>query len=153
MKKQKTRNITLALVGLLALSIFILACTSFSPDDTKILYPAFDAPSGAIGMAVYDRETRGSEMLFLTVGYESGESNIVTAASILRAEWLANGRDIVVAYAATGKNSSDHDSLGVALIPWGARKPIRIFRVPGIKDPGPFFMVPLCVAGEQVFQI
>ena len=151
MKKHKTRNLALALVGLLALSIYILACTSFSPDDTKILYPAFDAPSGAIGMAVYDREARGSEMLFLPVGYESGESNTVTAASILRAEWLANGRDIIVAYAATGKNSSDHDSLGVALIPWGARKPIRIFRVPNMKELGPFFMLPLCVAGEQVF--
>jgi hypothetical protein len=37
------------------------------------------------------------------------------------------------------------------LIPWAARKPIRVFRVPTIKDPGPFFMVPLCVVGEQVF--
>ena len=58
MKNPKTRNTALALVGLLALSIYILACTSFSPDDTKVLYPAFDAPSGAIGMAVYDREAR-----------------------------------------------------------------------------------------------
>src|ERR1039458_10130907 len=112
MKKQKTRNITLALVGLLALSIYILACTSFSPDDTKILYPAFDAPSGAIGLAVYDREARSSEMLFLPVGYESGESNIVTAASILRAEWLANGRDIVVAYAAGGQKKKKKKKKG-----------------------------------------
>jgi hypothetical protein len=150
MNKQKTRKAALALVGLLALSIYILACTSFSPDDTKVLYPAFDAASGAIGMAVYDREARGSEMLFLPVVCQGGKSNIMTAPGILRAEWLANGREIVVAYVG-GKDSSDNDGLSVALIPWGARKPIKIFRVPDIKEAGESFMVPLCVAGERVF--
>jgi len=150
MNRQKTRNVALALVGLLALSIYILACTSFSPDDTKVLYPAFDAPSGAVGMAVYDRETGGSEMLFLPVDYESGKSNAAIAPSILRAEWLANGREIVVAYSA-GKSSSSSDEVGVAVIPWGARKPIRIFRVPEVKELGEFFRLPLCVASERVF--
>jgi hypothetical protein len=150
MNRQKTRNAALALVGLLALSVYILACTSFSPDDTKVLYPAFDAASGAIGMAVYDREARGSEMLFLPVAYEGGETNRVAAASILRAEWLANGRDIVVAYV-PGKNSSESDGLNVALIPWGARKPIKLFRMPDSKEAGTSFMVPLCVAGERLF--
>jgi hypothetical protein len=151
MKKRKTRNTALALVGMVALSIYILACTSFSPDDSKVLYPAFDAPSGAIGLAVYDREARGSEMLFLPLAYQSKDTNVVTAPSILRAEWLANGRDIVVAYSAAGENSSDQDGLGVALIPWGARKPIKIFRVPQIKEAGEVFLAPLCVAGERVF--
>ena len=150
MNKPKTRNAALALVGVLALSIYILACTSFSPDDTKVLYPAFDAPSGAIGMAVYDREARGSEMLFLPVDYDTGESNIVTAPSILRAQWLANGRDIVVAYSAGDNSSSDREGLSVALIPWGARKPIKLFRVPDVKEVGQLFMLPLCIAGERV---
>ena len=134
MSKEITRNVVLALVGLLALSIYILACTSFSPDDTKVLYPAFDTPSGAIGMAVYDRETRGNEMLFVPLAYQSGESNLVTAPSILRAEWLANGREIVVAYSVPGKNSGDEDSLSVALIPWNTRKPTKIFQVPGVEE-------------------
>ncbi len=38
MKTQTARNAGLALVGLLALTIYILACSSFSPDDTKVLY-------------------------------------------------------------------------------------------------------------------
>jgi hypothetical protein len=150
MNKPKTRNAALALVGVLALSIYILACTSFSPDDTKVLYPAFDAPSGAIGMAVYDREARGSEMLFLPVDYDTGESNIVTAPSILRAQWLANGRDIVVAYSAGDNSSSEREGLSVAMIPWGARKPIKLFRVPNVKEVGQLFMLPLCIAGERV---
>jgi hypothetical protein len=151
MKKQVTRNAALAFVGLLALSIYILACTSFSPDDTKVLYPAFDARSGAIGMAVYDRQARTSEMLFLPLTYQSGDSNIVASPSILRAGWLANGREIVVAYSAPDKNSSDQDSVSVALVPWGVRKPIKIFHLLDIKDPGELFVVPLCLAGERVF--
>ena len=62
MKNNTSRNALLAMIALGALTLYILACTSFSPDDTKVLYPAFD-DSGAIGMAVYDREARRSEML------------------------------------------------------------------------------------------
>jgi len=36
----------------------------------------------------------------------------------------------------------------VAVMPWGARKPLKTFRVPGVKDMGETFMVPLCIAGE-----
>jgi hypothetical protein len=151
MKKHDTRNVALALLGLLALSIYILACTSFSPDDKKVLYPAFDAPGGGIGMAVYDRETRASEMLFVPLTYQSGDSNSVAAPSILRAEWLGSGREIVVAYSAPDSHDGDPDSLSVALIPWGVRKPTKIFRVPDVKEPGLLFMAPPCVVGERIF--
>ena len=151
MNKQTTRNMALALLGLLALSIYVLACTSFSPDDTKVLYPAFDTSSGAIGMAVYDREARRSEMLFLPLAYQSAESNIVAAPSILRAEWLPSGREIVIAYSAQSKQNSDQNGLGVALVPWGVHKPIKIFHLSDVKEAGMLFMTPLCIAGEQVF--
>ena len=149
MNAREKRNAALAFVGLLALSIYILACTSFSPDDTKVLYPAFDAASGAIGMAVYDREARASEMLFVPVGYEGTETNATVAPGILRAQWLANGRDIVVVY--TVPKSSNDDGLTVAVIPWGTRKPIKTFHVPGVNDAAESFIVPLCVAGERLF--
>lgn len=151
MNKQETRNVALGLVGLLALGIYILACTSFSPDDTKILYPAFDAPSGAVGMAVYDRETRGSEMLFLPLAYQSGDSNIVVSPSILRADWLPSGREIVIAYSAPSKHNSDQDGLEVALVPWGVRKPIKLFHLLDVEEPGALFMAPLCIAGQRIF--
>ena len=78
MTNQK-RNAALALVGLLALTIYILACTSFSPDDTKVLYPSFDQATGAIGMAVYDREARTSETLFVPVAYDGSITNAEVA--------------------------------------------------------------------------
>ena len=145
----KKRNAALAFVGLLALSIYILACTSFSPDDTKVLYPSFDTASGAIGVAVYDREARASEMLFVPVAYDTSETNTVVAPIVSRAQWLANGRDIVIAYAIP--KNGDKDSLTVAVVPWAARKPIRTFRVPEIKDLAESFMVPLCIAGDRLF--
>lgn len=149
MNEREKRNAALAFVGLLALSIYILACTSFSPDDTKVLYPAFDAASGAIGIAVYDREGRGSEMLFVPVDYEGSETNATVAPGILRAQWLANGRDIVIAHGAP--KDGDKEGMTVAVMPWGARKPFKTFRVPGVKDMGETFMVPLCIAGERLF--
>jgi hypothetical protein len=148
MNKQK-RNAVLAFFGLLVLSIYILACTSFSPDDTKVLYPSFDAASGAIGMAVYDRRSRGSEMLFVPVAYQGTETNILVAPTILRAQWLANGRDIVISYVAPGDGNKD--AMTVAVVPWAARKPVRTFRVPDLKDVAETFVVPLCIAGDRVF--
>jgi hypothetical protein len=146
MKTQKTRNLVLALTGLLALSIYILACTSFSPDDTKVLYPAFDTASGAVGMAVYDREARRSEMLFVPIAFDAAQSNAV-APTLARAEWLGDGRQIVIAWAG-GKDGED---LHLALIPWGARVPIRLFHLPGLKDSAFTLVTPLCLVGERVF--
>ena len=64
MNSRKTRNTLLALTGLAALFVCILACTSFSPDDKKILYPTFDPKTRSMGVAVYDRSLRESRILF-----------------------------------------------------------------------------------------
>jgi len=151
MNEHSKRNAALASVGLLALGIYILACSSpaFSPDDRKVLYPAFDAASGAIGMAMYDRETRGSEMWFLPVAYGSGETNLPMAPSIIRAQWLANGRSIVVAYVAPGARGEDR--ISVALVPWETRGPIKTFQLPDISDAAACFTMPLCLANERLF--
>jgi hypothetical protein len=151
MKEHKTRNLGLALVGLLALSIYILACTSFSPDDTKILYPAFDPPSRAIGMAVYDRETKRSEMLYLPLTYQVESNNITSVPAILRADWLPSGREIVVSYCSEDKSGGDDAGMNVALIPWGVRKPIKLFRLPEAKEAGQTLFVPLCIVSDRVF--
>jgi hypothetical protein len=152
MNEHSKRNAVLASVGLLALGIYILACSSpaFSPDDRKVLYPAFDASSGGIGMAVYDREKRSSELWFQPVAYENGGSNAVAGSCIIRAQWLPNGRDIVVAYIAPGDNRNK-GALNVAVVPWGTRGPIKVFRVPDIEDPVASFVMPLCLANERLF--
>ena len=62
---------------------------------------------------------------------------------------MANGRDIVLV--SVPSNDSDKASLDVAVMPWGARKPVRIFQVPGLKEPGQGLAVPLCIAAERLF--
>lgn len=148
MKVHQVRNTILALAGLAALCVYILACTSFSPDDTKVLYPAFDNGNGAIGMAVYDREERRSEMLFLPVWYGPGQSNAV-APKIMRSHWLADGRHILVAFG--GGEGNDDNSLDLALVPWGEHAPVKLFHVPNLKDADEVLMRPLCVVKNQVF--
>jgi hypothetical protein len=148
MKNQKI-NSALALLGLLALSVYVMACTSFSPDDTKVLYPAFDPASGAIGMAIYDRESRTSEMVFVPVAYDTSGSNATVAPAFLRGQWLANGREIVIAHA--GSKGSDKDGLTITVVPTAGHGLVRTFRVPEIKDAASTFALPLCLAGERLF--
>ena len=149
MKGQSKRNALLASLGLAALGVYILACTSFSPDDTKVLYPAYDSASGGMGMAVYDRETRKSEMLFVPVAYEAGNSNTFQVTPVpLRSQWLGNGSQVVVAYGPS--QHGQRDAVDLAVIPWGSRKGVRIFQIPEIRDAAQALAVPLCVAGENV---
>lgn len=144
MKNRNTRNGVLALVGLMALTVYILACTSFSPDDTKVLYPAFDGPSGKLCVAVYNRETSRSETLFLPMDLGAGETNEVKAP-LLRPQWLADGRRVLVAW------GTDND-LAVALVPCGARGSVKLFY--GLSKGGDKLEVlssPIPVAGKYAF--
>ena len=60
MKTISSRDTALALLGMLSLAVYILACTSFSPNDRQVLYPAFDE-SGAVALASRSsRSTRTS---------------------------------------------------------------------------------------------
>ena len=125
MKKANARNAALALTGLLALSLYILACTSFSPDDSKVLYPAFSGNNGAIGLASYDRETARSELIFLPADLTEAETNAISPA-LLRGQWLANGRQIL----ATWMGKEKDDVLNLTLLPFGGRGPVQHFTLP-----------------------
>jgi len=144
MKTETTRNTALALVGLLALSIYILACTSFSPDDTKVLYPAFDGPSGAVGVAVYDREKASSELAFLPMTDDASDTKRL-APMLVRSQWLADGQHILVYW----PGDKDNDGLNLAVVPWNVRGPLRFFKLPKIEDLD--LGRPLCVVGDRVF--
>ncbi len=144
MKTSTLRNAALPLVGLLALLIYILACTSFSPDDKKILFPTFDA-RGAIGMAVYDREARRPEPLYVPVNLEIGTN--LAMPSILRGTWLPDGRNIVMAAAL----EANKDQLEVTVIPADGRGAVRSYRVFGVDDAGMSLMLAPCVSGNRFF--
>ncbi len=155
MNKQKI-NAALASVGLLALTIYVVACNSspsFSPDDTKVLYPAFDPVTGVIGMSVYDREAGTSEMVFLLAGHDSdNETNAPPGSALLRGQWLPNGKEIVIAYAGPG-GGGEEGAITITVMPWAGRKPVKtLLSECDTDETGELFMAsPLCVAGERLF--
>jgi hypothetical protein len=147
---QRQRNAALALTGLVALGIYIVACSSspsFSPDDTKVLYPARDPATGLVGMSVYDRETRKSEMLYVVGSYEAkagGEAKVNPV--LFRGQWLPNGKEVVMVHV----DVEGEGPITLCVMPWPAGRPSKTLVLGGKAGEG-FLMAPLCVAGERLF--
>lgn len=152
---QEKRNAVFAFGGLLALGIYILACSSspsFSPDDTKVLYPGFDPVTGVFGMSVYDRETRRSEASFLLPAYaRDSDTNTSANLALMRGQWIADGKEIVIAYFSPG-GTNNQGSVTVTVVPWAAHRPVKTLVLEcGTKDAGAYFFAsPLCVAGDRL---
>jgi len=87
MNPNARRNGILATTALAALVVYILACTSFSPDDSKVLYPAFDAKSGTLGISVYDRKTGVSDLVFAPTFFDTLDE-AQPELRPLRSQWL-----------------------------------------------------------------
>src|SRR5512138_2115951 len=145
MKNDSVRNNGLALVGLAALTVYILACTSFSPDDKKVLYPAFDPQSGSPGIALYDRDSSRSRMLFVPSFSAPGQTN-EPATPVVRAQWLGNGRRILVSWAI----NDDDEHLNLAVMPLNGESAVRLFTVAAKESPS-MLMLPVAVSGENAF--
>ena len=150
MNKYPVRNSVLALLGLASLWVYVLACTSFSPDDSKILYPTIDAKTGTIGVAVYDRKSRKSDLLFSpsSQDIEKGTNQPV----IVRSQWFGDGHSILVAWPFTDASGNGSQAgLTFAVLPFKRPGPTRLFMVPGLKDGAASLLFPLPLAGTSVF--
>ena len=140
----KTRDRILAAVGGTALLIYILACgPAFSPDDSKVLYPANDPRTGGAVLALYDRRARTSRALFTVPGEEP---------AWLGSAWTQDGTRAVVLWAG-GQHGSDKPGLLVASIPLQAGKPIRMFSVPELTSDqnDAIWAMPSAVIGSWLF--
>jgi len=143
MNRENIRNGLLAFVGLGALTAYLLACASFSPDDSKIVFPAYDRVSGHIGVARYDRKARTTEQLFvLTTGSETLKNGFA-----LRPQWSPDGRYVIVAWPGDGTN----DTLCLQALPVGQAGPTRLLTVPGIEKAAEKLSLPLALAGPYLF--
>ena len=144
MKTRTMRDTALALTGLAALAVCILACTSFSPDDSKVLYPVFSGADGAVGMAVYDCASRKSDLVFVPTTLPTADTNAVEA-EVVRPQWLDNRR-ILLSWPGGQNDPVFH----LAVLSLGVRGPVRLFDLPGTKAEA-MCLAPLPVAGESVF--
>lgn len=137
----------LAGVGCAALLAYTLACkTSFSPDDTQVLYPAFDPASGASAVAVYDRATGRSDTLFAAL--PAGRQEASGDAVLMRAQWLCDGKHVLIAHA--GPKGED-GKLCLQVLPRGVRDPIRDLGSIEVEKAPEVLMYPLCVVASNLY--
>jgi hypothetical protein len=143
MKTNRPLHYVLAGISGVSLLIYVLACsTAFSPDDRQVLYPSFDPQSGAMSIALYDRGTHRSEQIFSAIGAHT-DTNLHSAC--LRAEWLPDGKHILVAQA-----EEDH-GLSLFVLPRGGKEPIRHIGSLQWKEPLTALEFPFAIAGTKVF--
>jgi hypothetical protein len=142
MKMNRPLHIVLAGIGCGSLLIYILACaTAFSPDDRQVLYPSFDPQSGALSIALYDRDTGRSEQIFS--GHEAHTGTNLHSAS-LRAAWL-DAKHILVAEAG-GKNN-----LSLFVLPRGGKEPVRQIFLPDMPESPDALLYPFALSGPKIF--
>ncbi len=108
------RDRILAAIGAGALFAYILACTgaSFSPDDSKVLFPANDLSTGRFTVVLYDRRTGTSRTLFAV----PADDAIVNGTG-----WTQDGSRAVAIWTANG-------DINIASIPLDNSRPLRLFR-------------------------
>lgn len=145
MKPNKTLHVVLAGVGCVSLLVYILACsTSFSPDDSQVLYPAFDKQSGAVSVAVYDRRTAHSENIFTAVAPSQSLTN--QDLLLTRAQWI-DANHILIAHVLSGHD----EGLALLVVPRGVNEPIRQLLVPEIESPAVVLEFPFCLVNSTLY--
>jgi len=140
--KTTVRNPLLGMVGLSSVLIYVLACTSFSPDDSKVLYPGFDAPSGALGVFSYDRTTGRSECVFLHQGHSHEGDKL--APVLLKPQWTPDGKAVVISWTGT-------EAMTIAWLPFPAGRPLRMLSLDGLGNSDAQLAQPLPLVGHRVF--
>lgn len=145
MKTRTLSEVALSLVGLVSLAVYVLACTSFSPDDSQVLYPTYDTKAGDFGVGLYDRKTGKAETLFVAQQPASGGSHDNFA--LVRPQWLADGQHILVAWI----RDAGHDVLDLAVLPRGQSGATRFIHLEDVREAGGQLVRPLAVAEGRVF--
>ena len=144
MELKSVNHAILAGIGCAALLAYILACTSFSPDDSQVLYPVFDQPSGTISIAVYDRATGRSEPVLPALPPAQAGTNRTSVRA--RAQGLPDGKHVLIA---TVDTKAD-DKLSLAVVPHGVKEPVRRFDDIAMKASMVAIMYRLSVAGSKL---
>jgi len=140
------RNPLWAAVALASLAIYILACTSFSPDDSRVAFPAFHPDSGELGVSVFDRGSGQVESVF-TLSAASGLEEPSYEARVLRAQWFDDQR-LIVAWPGI---STEDTGLNVLTLPVGKPGTVRYWQLDEVEKADERMIRPLAVAGAHLF--
>jgi dipeptidyl aminopeptidase/acylaminoacyl peptidase len=108
-------HVALALIALTGLVLFILACRpSWSPDGQRLLYSYWDVGAEKAAVAVFDRKTRTSRVIW--VGSDAEQSDMMPVA----AQWTLDGEQAIATICA--EKTAD-----VLVLPFHSQKPARRF--------------------------
>jgi hypothetical protein len=139
MNPHRTRDSILAVIGFAAVLIYILACASFSPDDSKIVFPSWDPATGSLSVAVYDRTAKTTEHLLVLP--------VEGATAYLRPGWTADGKRVIAVWS---YGSSDKRAQ-IALLPFKTKEPTRILNVGEFDEIATSLMLPQQILGSYLF--
>ena len=108
-------HIALALLALAGLVLFILACRpSWSADGQRVLYSYWDAGARKVAVAVFDRKTHTSRVIWVGSDAEQSEAQPVAT------QWTTDGEQAVITIP-TDKRTD------VEVLPFRSQKPARRF--------------------------
>jgi hypothetical protein len=142
MTATRTRDAALTVIGLAAVLLYILACASFSPDDSKVLFPSNDPKTGGTVLAVYDRGAHTTRAL-LAFPPPSGDND---DGYMIRPAWTPDGSHVVALWGDTDKE------LRITVLPISGKGPTRMLVVKHLEGDMPSAMlVPPPIVGSQLF--
>jgi WD40-like Beta Propeller Repeat len=139
-RSMKLIHAALAIIAVAALTLYILACRpSWSPDGRTVVYSYWDEGAQKSAIAMFDRKTRTSRVIF-ELASETNSSN-----EILAAQWAKDGVNVIVALPAGDNGTS------VLLLPQNAQKPVRAFTIEHMEESDDLGLIPLPQIGNQLF--
>ncbi len=136
----------LTVLGLTGLAVYVLACASFSPDDSMVAFPTVDMKAGQTGVAVWHRQTGRTEQVF-SMARVGDPARGNSEARLLRTQWVDNQR-LVIAWPGTGAN--EHDGLSLLTLPVVRRGPTLWRAVDGIDEMDQKLLDALALAGPKL---
>lgn len=163
MSSHRTQDSLLALLGILAVAVYVLACSpSFSPDGTKIAFPVFDKEAKQASVLCYDLRTRATQEIFRKTLLPEIKEEKPTAATqqqaaakssglsfgpsteeqelVMAIQWLSDGKHVVI---------NHRDS--ITIVPVGSSGPTRTFKLENEVDPEVLAGPPPPVVGQYQF--
>ena len=120
--------------------LYVLACASFSPDDSKIAFPSYDAATGTPSVAIYNRVLRTTRTLLAFPAPAPGETGLLG----VRPVWTPDGTRVVALWA-------EDKVARIAVVPIAAGSATRLFAVPDLDDAESAAVYPPAIVGEQLF--
>ena len=136
--KPDLTRVILTLVGLTGLVLFILACRpSWSPDGRKVLYSYWDDGAGKAAVAVFDRKTRSSHLIFEWGNEESSNQTLAGA------QWTKDGEEAIV-------TTYVEEAVQIVVVSVTTQRPLQMY---ALKKMGDLSVLPIPQVGNQLFVV